>query len=252
MFIDNKYYKWYNNIINSALLRPELMEYHEIHHIIPKSLGGTESPDNLVKLTAREHFICHYLLTKFTSGSDYYKMVYACQGMRRSRNYQHRYINSRLYEVIKKEAAEIQRKRFLGKKLSKEHREAISNGLRGRVHSPETIEKRRKSNTGLRRTEEQKLKMSLAQKDRASKMTPEEKKNIALKISDSLKGNGKGIPKSNAHKEKISKSLKGKTKGIPKSEETKEKMRKPKSAAHRKAMSDARKAKFSKMKQDGS
>lgn len=31
--------------------------YFEKHHILPKSLGGTNDKENLVKLTAREHFI---------------------------------------------------------------------------------------------------------------------------------------------------------------------------------------------------
>lgn len=33
--------------------------YYEKHHIIPKSLGGTNKKDNLVKLTPKEHFLAH-------------------------------------------------------------------------------------------------------------------------------------------------------------------------------------------------
>ena len=36
--------------------------YNEKHHIIPKCLGGDNSENNLVELTAREHFLCHMLL----------------------------------------------------------------------------------------------------------------------------------------------------------------------------------------------
>ena len=32
--------------------------YYEKHHIQPKSLGGSNKKENLVRLTAREHFIC--------------------------------------------------------------------------------------------------------------------------------------------------------------------------------------------------
>lgn len=39
--------------------------YYERHHIIPRSLGGSDEPDNLVLLTAREHYLAHYLLWKF-------------------------------------------------------------------------------------------------------------------------------------------------------------------------------------------
>lgn len=247
MFIHNKYYKWYVSIVENSKNRKNNLEYSEIHHIIPKSLGGSDDQNNLVVLSAREHFICHYLLTKFTSGQDYYKMVYACQGMRRSRGYQFRYINSRLYEVIKHKAAEIQRQKLLGKKLTNEHRSKISAGLTGKKHSPETIKKRADANTGLKRSESQRLTMSLKQKEMAKLLTAEEKRIRSEKISANRKGISSG-PKSDDHKAKISQSLLGKTKGIPKSEETKQKMRKPKSEAHRKAISEARKLKYALLK----
>lgn len=34
----------------------------ETHHIVPKSLGGTDDPDNLVNLTVLEHVLAHKLL----------------------------------------------------------------------------------------------------------------------------------------------------------------------------------------------
>ena len=58
-FLENKYKKWYENIVNSAKIR-NTIGYAEIHHIIPKSLGGSNSIDNLVTLTAREHFVICY------------------------------------------------------------------------------------------------------------------------------------------------------------------------------------------------
>ena len=65
-------------IIDRAKSRTLLAnEYYEKHHIIPKSLGGTNEKENLVSLTAREHFICHLLLLKITEGKNYYKMVNA-------------------------------------------------------------------------------------------------------------------------------------------------------------------------------
>jgi len=61
----NKYSRWYKNITESARNRVS-DSYTEKHHILPWSLGGDNSADNLVALTAREHFICHWLLTKMT------------------------------------------------------------------------------------------------------------------------------------------------------------------------------------------
>jgi hypothetical protein len=56
------YKKVYNQIIERAKQRVTVKGYSEIHHIIPKSEGGTNDSENLVELTAREHFICHWLL----------------------------------------------------------------------------------------------------------------------------------------------------------------------------------------------
>ena len=59
------YMKIYNNIIKNAKSKNRSKgngEYFEKHHIIPKCQGGTNNPNNLVLLTAREHYICHKLL----------------------------------------------------------------------------------------------------------------------------------------------------------------------------------------------
>lgn len=37
--------------------------YYEKHHILPRCLNGSNDKENLVLLTAREHYICHKLLT---------------------------------------------------------------------------------------------------------------------------------------------------------------------------------------------
>ena len=58
-----RYETIYNNLIEKR--RIEVPEgYSEEHHIKPKSLGGSDSKDNLVRLTAREHYLAHYLLMK--------------------------------------------------------------------------------------------------------------------------------------------------------------------------------------------
>jgi hypothetical protein len=55
------YQRIYNQIIDRAKNR-ELSCYKEVHHIIPKCIGGSDDKSNLTKLTAREHFLCHWLL----------------------------------------------------------------------------------------------------------------------------------------------------------------------------------------------
>ena len=79
--------------------------YTENHHIKPKSLGGADKKDNLVKLSAREHFICHYLLTKMFPKEtfEWYKMIYAFSMMKMESLNQNRYFNSHLYESLKED-----------------------------------------------------------------------------------------------------------------------------------------------------
>ncbi len=77
----NKYYQWYYAII-AARIAATPHGYSEIHHILPTCLGGTNSPENLVRLTAREHFVCHLLLVKMTSGIAKYKMERAVSAFR--------------------------------------------------------------------------------------------------------------------------------------------------------------------------
>lgn len=84
---NNKYTKWYCLICSNALLnRPknkadaiDIYGYVEGHHILPKSfnIGGATDKDNIVFLTPREHFMCHYLLTKMSIGENKVKMDYA-------------------------------------------------------------------------------------------------------------------------------------------------------------------------------
>lgn len=57
------YEKHYEKLIERGKSR-KLECYKEKHHIVPRCLGGTDEKENLVELTAREHFIAHILLVK--------------------------------------------------------------------------------------------------------------------------------------------------------------------------------------------
>jgi hypothetical protein len=179
-----------------------------------------------------------------TTGQAHYKMLYAAAGMKRARKYQSRYVNSRLYETIKKECSSMHSKRLLGRKLTEEHKAKIGAAGIGRINSAETIAKRVASCTGKVRTQEQRDRMSAAQKTRISHIyTDDEKRAISEKLSQSLKGK----TTSEETKQKLSNANKGKAQG-PRSEETKQKMRKPKSEEHKKAISKGRRAKYAALK----
>jgi hypothetical protein len=98
IFINNKYTKWYYQIIDSAKQNPPT-GYKERHHIIPRCMGGSDDHDNLVDLTARQHFVCHLLLTKMVNSEPYLsKLKYAAILLYSVNGFK---ISSRLYESLK-------------------------------------------------------------------------------------------------------------------------------------------------------
>lgn len=103
MYLTNKYTTWYNKIISCAQQRDVPDCYTEKHHIIPRSLGGDRSESNIVTLTAREHFVCHLLLTKMVSGAAQFKMIKALTMIMGVKNIgKGRYIaNSRWYKYAR-------------------------------------------------------------------------------------------------------------------------------------------------------
>lgn len=199
MFIENKYTKWYYAIIyNTPTNR---YGYVERHHIIPKSLGGSDDPSNIVELTAREHFICHWLLSKMLEGKNRERMIYALRLMCK-RKLHNRHVTSRVYENTKEQHAAAMSKRHKGKKLTNEQREALNKANVGRKWTPHQHAVMSEKLKGRTFSEEAKVKMSMAAKNRKRAPHSEEtKQKIALSNSK---------PLSDERKKKISEAHKGK------------------------------------------
>lgn len=123
------YKRIYDTIVSRAKVR-QLTDYKEQHHIIPKCLGGSDDKDNLVDLTAREHFLCHWLLIRIYPEES--KLAYAfwnmCNG--RKNKYQLRYIpTSRTYQEAKIHAAKSQSLR----KVSDKTKQKLSEAKKGKL-----------------------------------------------------------------------------------------------------------------------
>jgi len=103
------YTKIYNSIITKASKRKEYNGYYEKHHIVPRSLDGSNDDDNLVRLTSREHFICHFLLAKIYQPQtfEWYKMNHAFLMMKTAPTSHGRYFNSHLYEALRTNFSEV-------------------------------------------------------------------------------------------------------------------------------------------------
>lgn len=85
--------------------------YGEIHHIQPKCLGGSNLESNLVKLTAREHFIAHLLLKEIypkNIGLSY--AAFAMSHYGKDKKYK---VSARTYDRLKREYWTKERKTAL-------------------------------------------------------------------------------------------------------------------------------------------
>ena len=96
--LPNKYTTLYFKIIQKAKQRTTNIGYTENHHIHPRALGGSDEPSNLIRLSAREHYLVHWLLTKMLTGHGYYLMSEAFWNMTTSKKYK---TTSRVYESIR-------------------------------------------------------------------------------------------------------------------------------------------------------
>lgn len=88
----SKFQAWCKNVYDRIVYDPRnnlIEDNYEIHHIVPRSIGGTNDTSNLVRLTYRQHFICHWLLWKMFSGLKQRKMCHAFHMM----SHQPRFIN---------------------------------------------------------------------------------------------------------------------------------------------------------------
>ena len=167
-----KYEKIYSQIIERAKYRV-LEGYKETHHITPRCMGGADEKENLVDLTAREHFICHLLLTRIYPEHKGLRLAIwnMCNA---KRIYQGRYKpNSRLYEMIRTEYRELikgENHPSYGRKNSEEVREKMSQiakkrfennpgTFKGRTHSEETIKKLSNNMKGKTQSNHQKTRI---------------------------------------------------------------------------------------------
>ena len=213
--LTNKYSKTYFAITTNAKQR--IIEgYTELHHIIPQSMGGSNDKDNLVELTAREHFICHWLLVKMTEGDDRSKMLYALKGMKAENKYQQRYqtkITARVYETYRIEHSinhsKVMKAKNLvpwnkgGVEITDEHRENLQNAARNRKIDPikqaEGQQKRIEKIKGQKRTDDTRKKMSDSHTGKIKGPQSDEHR-LAISLA------GKGIKKVKTHGANVAKA----------------------------------------------
>ena len=205
MFTENKYKKWYDMIVENAKHR-KLEGYKERHHIVPKCMGGSNRSENLVNLTAREHFVCHLLLTKFVSNTFYKKkMLNALGKFVQNSSFQNRNLTSKQYDIARTAISKANR----GRVYSAEVRQKISKGTKGRTPW-------NKGKTGLQTYPEkgkQKLQELYSGKSLEERYGENKAKKVKEKISKTKMGKSSGMlgkSHSDETRKKMSESMKGK------------------------------------------
>jgi hypothetical protein len=122
------YEKIYDSLIFSRQNRilPKNV-YAEKHHIIMRSMGGKDTPDNIVILTAKEHFLAHLLLHRIHRNKKTSFALFAmCNFKNKSTQGKNRVFSAKSYEFAKNEFCKFLSDSQTGVKKSEKHCEAIS------------------------------------------------------------------------------------------------------------------------------
>jgi hypothetical protein len=160
-----------------------LTGYVERHHIVPRALGGSDDPENIVRLTAGDHFFAHLLLAKHLGGSMWYALNAMVEGLAiggRAADHSYATRARRHYEVAKRMFAVEHSRRMKGVFKGAAH------PMYGKPCSPVALEK---------------LKARLA-----SGLNPMASPGARARVSAALKGR----VFTDEHREKIAASRRGK------------------------------------------
>jgi hypothetical protein len=188
------YEQVYSRIVERGKQRI-LEGYGENHHIVPKCLGGADTQDNIVRLTAREHYLVHYLLqllhptnrklryafymmcTMHTEDQERYKVsarTYAyAKTLVGERSLEMR---KQISETLKEAYRTGRRTSNAGKKMPKAFGESISAAKKGMIGT----------NLGIPMKEEQKKKISETLKGHQVKQSTKDKIAQTLKNKPEL------------------------------------------------------------------
>jgi hypothetical protein len=220
----------------------------DLHHILPRSMGGSETKDNLISISFREHYIAHLMLWKAYGGkmvSAFHLIVYG-KPSKASRDHGKRPTSrqmSVLHEEYRKEcgkrteARKAQIKRMQegnkGKTRPSWVLEKMSSAQKGvpRNYSPEGKERRRLALSkrmteshpmkGKKHTEETREKMRKAKEGKGAS-----ERQVEANRLNAYKRRGRPSPLIGTHRpsDVVRKIVEG-LKGRPVSEETRAKMR---------------------------
>ncbi|TPI13877.1 NUMOD3 domain-containing DNA-binding protein [Mesorhizobium sp. B4-1-1] len=176
-----------------ALLTRDNKVMWERHHIIPRSRGGTDCRNNLIKLTHQDHLFSHLLLAKIYGGS-LWSAIFLMTRKAVGRHTRSAYAIARINHArAQSEKLKGQPGFMTGKKHSEETRIRLVNSHLGNRHSQETL-----------------AKMSSAQMGNKYRLGSRDSDEVREKKRQRMLGNPsrEGMTTSHDHRGRISESVK--------------------------------------------
>jgi len=123
----------HDRLILSARGRAKPLGYTERHHVLPRSMGGGDESENIVVLTAREHYIVHWLLFKIHRTRA---MALAWNRITHGRSAVDRY-TSHTFAYARRAKARFwagENHPFFGSKLTEEHKANLAKAKIGKTY----------------------------------------------------------------------------------------------------------------------
>lgn len=143
-------YKLYNDIIERAKNRTlDQSIYTENHHVNPKCLIGYDDNYTVI-LTAKEHFVCHHLLTKMYPENSglHYAFWSMCNQKSLGRDYK---ISSKIYSIAKENHSKHMSELLSGIPLTEEVKQKLRKPKSNTKNMKKPKSKSHKINNGLSR-----------------------------------------------------------------------------------------------------
>lgn len=190
--------------------------YYEIHHVLPRSMGGSNAQENLIALSVRDHIFAHSLLAKAYGGKTWYAywmMINGTASARAKKAGELVRISSRSASIARRnlvkhmrETRGGERHHYFGVPRSEEVKEKISQSLKQKYENGFIAPTK-----GWKRSKETREKSSVAMKKfyanggipprLGKKHTEEARKKISAAQTGALNNNyGKPLKKEHARK----------------------------------------------------
>jgi len=157
--------------------------YIERHHVLPRCMGGSDDPANIVVLTPEEHYVAHQLLVKMHQGNR--RLSHAAVWMAR------RCVGHKSYGWLRRRHAtdsSALQKGVARRPLSAEHRAKLSASQRGRQKTLDAIAKTAAARRGMKHTAEAREKCGAF--NRGRKLSAEHKAKALAALA-----RGRGAPR---------------------------------------------------------